>query len=80
MPDIEHNLWSLEVKASSSKNLLSSTIRKGMSQAIAAAIGTDKTPIVCVTQRGEPDGSTGRPLAEHYVIMRRADFVEWHGP
>lgn len=71
-PDVEHETWAIEVKHG---RVMSPRIREGMVQAMAAAAGTDKTPLLCVTHT---TGSGHR--AEHYIVMRLCDWQAWMVP
>ena len=72
VPDIDHPLWAIEVKAGKTLN---TRLREGMKQAIRASTGTNKTPLLCITHNLQ-----GRDGSEHWVAMRLQDWVEWHGP
>ena len=65
-PDIEHALYSIEVKAG---RVMSSRMREAMLQADASRRG-DQRPLVCITQ----NSGRGRPK-EHYVLLRLEDFL-----
>ena len=70
-PDVEHDLYAIECKAG---RVMSPRLRDGMAQAVAAAMGTTKIPLLCVTH------TTGSgPKAERYVVMRLEDFQAWNG-
>ena len=71
VPDVAHALYSIEVKAG---KVLSPRLRAGMRQAVAAAHGTAKTPLLCVTHK-----VAGQRDAEHYVMPRLEDWLAWHG-
>ncbi len=72
VPDIEHPLWSIEIKAG---RVLPTRLKVAMEQAEAAAVGTTKTPIVGIehSRPQDPRGSL------RYVMMKREDFVAWFG-
>lgn len=70
-PDVAHDLYAIEVKAG---KVMSPRLREGMAQAKAAAVGTGKTPLLCVTHSVGPGHAN-----EHYVVMALEDFQAWHG-
>lgn len=69
VPDVEHPLWSVEVKHWAQ---LPARVLDAMSQAIAASRG-DQVPIAVLHQAGEEHGSD-------LVVIRLDDFVELYGP
>lgn len=65
-PDVEHDRYAIEVKAG---KVLSDRLGLGIRQAMAAAVGTTKTPLLCITH------SNGRGReSDHYVMLRLADW------
>ena len=66
-PDVEHPRWSVEVKAG---KVMSSRMQTAVEQAVASAKGTEKIPLVCITQT---DGTRGA-VNQHYILMRWEDF------
>jgi len=69
-PDVEHPTYAIEVKAG---KVMSPRLREGMAQAVAAAVGTGKTPLLCVSH------SVLHHPSEQYVVMRLEDFQAWMG-
>lgn len=70
-PDVEHDRYAIEVKAG---NVLSSRLGLGMKQAVASAMGTTKTPLLCISHfngRGND--------RDHYVMLRLADWQALFG-
>lgn len=65
-PDVEHPHFAIEVKAG---RVLSSRLRLGIGQAMAAAVGTAKTPLLCISQCS----GQGKER-EHFVLLRLEDF------
>ena len=77
-PDVEHPVFSVEVKAGA---VVSERFRDGMEQAIANATLTGRIPLLCISNTRKAQGkgtkgSIGRPPAEHYVVMRKEDFMQ----
>lgn len=77
-PDIEHPVFSVEVKAGA---VVSERFRDGMEQAVASIGATDKMPLLCISNTRKAQGkgtkgSSGRPPVDHYVVMRKEDFVD----
>ena len=70
VPDVEHPTYAIEVKAG---KCMSPRLREGMAQAVAAAVGTQKTPLLCVSH------SVPNHRTEQYVVMRLEDFQAWMG-
>ena len=65
-PDVEHPRYAIEVKAG---KVLSDRLGLGIRQAVAASIGTGKTPLLCITH------SNGQgKAADHYVMLRLSDW------
>ena len=65
-PDVEHDRYAIEVKAG---NVLSERLGLGIRQAMASAVGTTKTPLLCISHfngRGKD--------RDHYVMLRLADW------
>jgi len=71
VPDIEHPLWAIELK--SGKALVSSRVKTALDQAKAAAVGTDKTPLVCLDETRQGSGNI------KLVVMTLDDFLAWNG-
>ena len=71
-PDVEHPRYAIEVKAG---KVLSSRLGLGIRQAVAASIGTGKTPLLCITHT---DGTRGVPN-EHFVMLRLCDWQSLMG-
>ena len=71
-PDVEHPRWSVEVKAG---KVMSSRMQTAVEQAVASAKGTEKIPLVCITQT---DGTRGA-VNQHYILMRWEDFCSVTG-
>lgn len=67
-PDIEHPLFSFEVKAGA--RLVSSRIKLGLAQAKAAAKGTQKVPIVLLSE-----SRLGHKGNLELVVMDLTDFM-----
>lgn len=67
-PDVEHPRYAIEVKAG---KVLSPRLSLGIHQAVAAAVGTGKIPLLCITHKTE-----GKRDAEHFVLLRLED---WQG-
>ena len=64
-PDVEHEIWSIEVKAG---RVMSTRLQTAVEQAEASRKG-NQIPLVCITQtegRGKPN--------EDYILMR---FKDW---
>lgn len=72
-PDVEQPDFAIEVKYGA---VMSARLQTAVEQAEAAAEGTDKTPLVCITNRKK--GS--QQALEHFVMMRAEDFVKWIDP
>jgi hypothetical protein len=70
-PDVEHEKWSIEVKAG---RVMSQRLLMGMAQAEEAAKGTDKVPLLCISQSHGPGHPTDR-----LVMLRLADFQQLIG-
>lgn len=70
-PDVEHALYAIEVKCG---RVMSERLREGMSQAVAASVGTGKMPLLCVTHSVGPGRAN-----EHYVVLRLEDWQAWNG-
>ncbi len=70
-PDVEHPLYAIEVKAG---KVLSPRLQLGVKQAVAAANGTGKTPLLCISHH-----APGRRDVEHYVLLRLRDWQDLHG-
>lgn len=71
VPDIEHPTFAIEHKAG---RVLPERMTEAWKQALAAAAGTDKTPIVTIDHRPGP----GRPR-QCYVMVRLQDWQAWMG-
>jgi len=71
-PDVEHPRYAIEVKAG---KVLSPRLGLGIRQAVAASIGTGKTPLLCITHT---DGTRGVPN-EHFVMLRLCDWQSLMG-
>ncbi len=70
-PDVEHPRYSIEVKAG---KVLSERLGMGIRQAMAAAVGTQKTPLLCISH------SNGQGKAsDHYVMLRLNDWMDLMG-
>ena len=70
-PDVEHDRYSIEVKYG---RVLSPRLTLGMHQAQAAAVGTGKTPLLCITHK-----TAGKRDAENYVMLTLADWQSLQG-
>jgi len=70
-PDIEHPLFAIEHKAG---RVMSPRLLKAVDQAMAAAAGTDKTPLVTIEQ----SAGMGRQ-SRRFVLLRLEDWLDWHG-
>jgi len=66
-PDVEHSTYAVEVKAG---KVMSSRMQTAVDQAVASAEGTNKVPIVCITQTENVRGA----MNDHYVLFRWEDF------
>lgn len=70
-PDVEHPRYAIEVKAG---RVLSERLGLGIRQAVAAAVGTTKTPLLCITHH-----TPGKRDTEHYVLLRLEDWMALTG-
>lgn len=70
-PDVEHPRYAIEVKAG---KVLSDRLGLGIRQAVAAAVGTSKVPLLCITH----SNGQGR-AADHYVLLRLEDWMALMG-
>jgi hypothetical protein len=70
-PDVEHPRYSIEVKAG---KVLSDRLGLGIRQAVAASVGTQKTPLLCISHH-----TAGKRDLEHYVLLRLADWMDLMG-
>ncbi len=68
-PDVEHDHYAIEIKMG---KVMSPRMQTAVEQAVAAAEGTDKIPLVGITQT---DGTKGKEN-QRYVLMRLEDWLE----
>lgn len=72
VPDVEHPTYAIEHKAG---KVMSARMLEAVDQAVAAAAGTTKTPLVTIEQMA------GRGHAKRrFVLIRLEDWIAWMGP
>ena len=71
-PDVEHPIFAIEHKYG---RVLSPRLQMAVEQAVAAACGTSKLPLVTVEHANGRGNANGL-----YVLMRLEDWIAWNGP